>query len=122
MIAVAAVLIIVFGYISSGGCGSGSRRSTSTSSYTMPKPKHDAASAWVMCQSFVEDRLKAPRTAKWPWGYTDYVTDLGGGRYRIKAYVDSQNSFGAMLRTHFTAEVEWTGGDNWRLNSLNVQE
>jgi hypothetical protein len=85
-------------------------------------PTHDAASAWTMCQSFVEDRLKAPRTAKWPWGYTNYVTHLGGGRYRIKAYVDSQNSFGALLRTHFTAEVRWTGGSNWRLESLELQE
>lgn len=28
------------------------------------RSKHDAVSAWTMCQSFVEDRLKAPRTTK----------------------------------------------------------
>jgi predicted RNA-binding Zn-ribbon protein involved in translation (DUF1610 family) len=110
------ILIFIFTTISNCGGPSGS------SSTSPPAPKHDAVSAWTMCQSFVKDRLKAPRTAKWPWGYTDYVTHLGDGRYKIKAYVDSQNAFGAMIRTHFTAEVRWTGGDNWRLESLEIQE
>ena len=110
------IIIFIITTISNCGGPSGS------SSPKPPAPKHDAVSAWTMSQKFVEDRLKAPRTAKWPWGYTDYVTHLGDGRYRIKAYVDSQNAFGALIRTHFTAEVHWTGGDNWRLESLEIKE
>ncbi len=87
------------------------------------KPKHDTVSAYTMCQKFVKDQLKAPRTAKWPWVHTDDVTThLGGGKYRIESYVDSQNAFGALIRTKFTCVVQHAGEDKWRLESLEFHE
>ena len=113
-------ILILIAMISGGDCG-GPSGSSSSSRSAPPPPQHDEVTAWTMCQSFVEARLKAPRSAKWPWGFTDYVTHLGEGRYRIKAYVDSQNSFGAMMRTHFTAVVAWKGGDSWELESFTTE-
>lgn len=98
-----------------------SRCNTNSTQHGQPDAP-DAVGAWVACRGFVEDRLKAPGTAKWPWSYTEHVTDLGGGRYRIVAYVDSQNSFGAMLRTDFTAVVKWVGNDSWQLESFQPME
>lgn len=62
--------------------------------------------AWVKTQYIVESRLKSPGTAKYPWGYSDYVTQ-DGNKYTIKAYVDAQNSFGATVRTYFICHLKY---------------
>lgn len=77
--------------------------------------------AWVICQDFVKDRLKAPGTAKFPWPSKDYMTYLGDDKYRISAWVDSQNAFGALLRAKFTCEVVYEGDETWRLIKLDLR-
>ena len=51
--------------------------------------------------------LKAPSTAK----FTDWTESLmnktGDNQYRFVSYVDSQNGFGAMLRTRFACDVQF---------------
>ena len=86
------------------------------------KDTDKTVNAWVMAQQFVEKQLKSPSTAKYPWGYKDYVTDLGNGKYSIRAYVDSENGFGAMLRTNFYCVVQNTEGDNWLCETLEFSE
>lgn len=63
--------------------------------------------AYVMAQEYVKERLKAPATAKFP-----HINDrgveakyLGNCTHRIVGYVDAQNGFGAMLRTHYAVQV-----------------
>jgi len=81
----------------------------------------ETVEAWVAAKSFVEEQLVAPATAKFngvakePW-----VIYLGGARYRVSASVDSQNSFGAMLRTEFVAVVRAKRDEHqtWVLESL----
>jgi hypothetical protein len=60
-----------------------------------------------MCQGFVKDRLMTPSTAKFPSVYSaDTKTDkLSLGHYRVRSYVDAQNSFGAQIRTPYVCEV-----------------
>ena len=94
-----------------GDCGCGS---------TKDGPEHDETMAWVMTQQFIKDQLKAPSTAKFPWT-ANAVTYLGDGRYRVTAYVDSQDSFGAMIRMNFTATVKYRGDDYWVLEKLLEQ-
>ena len=60
--------------------------------------------AWAATTMLVENRLKAPRTAKFNGGAWNVVY-LGNNRYRVDGSVDSQNSFGAMIRTTFQAIV-----------------
>ncbi len=83
---------------------------------------HSELEAYVVCQEFVEDRLKAPATADFPGGSFDYTTHNGGGRYTVDAFVDSENSFGAQVRTDFVCVVQWQSGDTYRLESLDLQE
>jgi len=84
--------------------------------------------AWVMAQQFVKDRLKSPSSASFGSALGDYqdpdrvVSDLGGGEFRIRAWVEAQNSFGATIRTTFVCELEDTGAGNWRCTSLQMSE
>ncbi len=112
------MVVLAAGSTDSSGTGSGSN---STSSKKID--------AWVMAQQFVEDKLKSPSTASYGGVFSgDYqdpdsvVTVLGGGKYRVRAWVDSQNSFGAQIRTHFTCELEDQGGGSWRCTSLNFDQ
>ena len=79
----------------------------------------DVAAAWTVCEQFVTERLKAPSTAKFQWISRD---ELGNRRFHVNAYVDSQNSFGAMLRTHFNCTVKHIEGDRWRLEDLVTRQ
>ncbi len=81
--------------------------------------------AYYMCQDFIEKRLAAPATAKWPSSSEINIATLTGtGResYRVRGYVDSQNSFGALLRTNYVCDVSFMGKDNWHLENLTFDE
>lgn len=96
--------------------------SSSSSTSSTPTARHSGVGAFVACQQFVKDRLRAPSTADFPSGSTRYTTEIGGGKYRVEAYVDSQNGFGAMLRSNFTCDVQWVEPDNWKLEALNIAD
>jgi hypothetical protein len=70
----------------------------------------DKANAWVKAQYAVEAQLKSPSTAKFPWAGTDHVHQ-SGNIFMVRSYVDSQNSFGAMVRTYFVCKIEYTPED-----------
>lgn len=90
-----------------------------TPSSSKPKPiGGDEIGAKVMAQQFVEERLKAPSTAKFPWGGSTAAKEAG--RWRVRGSVDSQNSFGAMIRSNYECVLENTSGDNWRCHSLII--
>jgi len=84
------------------------------------KSKPDNISAFVMSKEFVKEQLRAPSTADFPWYEKSFVTDLGGGRFRVSAYVDAQNSFGAKLRSNYTCVLGSTDGDTWIVESINI--
>ena len=100
---------------------------------TKPDPLATAAAHWdstngkigafVMSQTFMKRRLKSPSTADFPW-YTDSevsVSHRGGGTFLVESYVDSQNAFGAKLRTHYLCELKDEGTDSWKLISLKTR-
>lgn len=79
-------------------------------------------SAFVMSQSFVKDRLRAPATADFPSILDAKVSATGDCRFKVHAYVDSQNGFGAMIRTRYTADIELDPlTDRWKLKDLQMQ-
>jgi len=85
---------------------------------SLAKPNHDKFEAYVMSQQFVEDRLKSPSSAKFPARSTAYIKHLGNGRYHVVAHVDSQNSFGAMIRNKFICELHTDDGNRWTCDTL----
>jgi hypothetical protein len=86
------------------------------------RPSVTKADAWTMATRFVERRLKAPGTADFPWCSDQYITDLGNGAYRVVAFVDSENGFGAKIRTRFVCTVKHVGGDNWILKGIRFSD
>ena len=84
----------------------------------------ERAGVFDVCKQFVDDRLKAPSTATWRDPYGDQVTYSGDGDgpITVSAGVDSENGFGASLRSSYECTVVNTGGDNWRLQGLDVND
>ena len=83
----------------------------------------DKIGAYVMAQSFVQPRLKAPTTAKFPWWTpTESKVIQTNNRYKVVSYVVSQNTFGAMVRTYYTVIIEHLGGDEWRLIDITLAQ
>lgn len=80
--------------------------------------------AFEICKDFVKDRLKAPSTAKFRNYFEDdgevTVSGSGSGPYTVISSVDSENSFGAALRSNFVCVVNNTGGANWRLADISI--
>lgn len=78
-----------------------------------------ATGAWVACKGFVEERLKSPGSASFPWYSDGKAIHLGGEKYQVRSYVDSQNSFSARLRTDFDCTVTFVSG-GWKLEGLKM--
>ena len=86
------------------------------------KDSHSSIEAAQICQKFVREELRSPRTANFPSlvAASRHTTDLEGGRYRVNSYVDAQNAFGAEIRTQFICTVKYEGEWNWRLENLDM--
>ena len=111
-------VIFIFSIIisMSGTGGGGSVANTSGSK------KVEGSEAFIIAQSYVKSALKSPSTADFPT--FDYsVQKISEDEFKITSYVDSQNSFGAEVRTSWTAITLYVGGDwadqrNWVLEEL----
>ena len=67
--------------------------------------------AWVIAQQFVDKKLKAPGSAQ--FGGRD-VQELGADTYRVSGWVDSQNGFGANVRSRFSVTVQSLPDASWQ--------
>jgi len=85
-----------------------------------------------ICANFVMSRLKYPPSADLPFSasfpYRDrQVSKTGPRSFRVVSYVDTQNRFGAIPRTHFVCKVtyksgEWAKPSNWTLDDLTFSQ
>lgn len=66
----------------------------------------DATSA---CEGMVEDRLKAPATAD----FDTRTAVEGDSGWVVTGVVDSQNGFGAQIRSAYRCTITHDGGDRW---------
>jgi hypothetical protein len=80
----------------------------------------DETGAVVVCRDFVRERLKAPSTAVFPRQATDSAVRLADGSVSVRAAVDSQNGFGAQIRTRYACTVRPSGGNRWTLAALDL--
>lgn len=77
-----------------------------------------AVDAQTMCEEFVKDRLKSPGTAEFS-GETAEPDPADERTYTVTGAVDSQNTFGGVVRNNFTCTVRLRDdGDTWDLKSL----
>lgn len=106
------------------GCSSDPSSNTSTKSDAGQDVGTDRLGAFDVCKQFVSDQLKAPGGATWRDPFGDQVTYSGDGDgpITVDASVDSQNGFGAKLRSTYTCTVSRAGGNNWHLDNLVVND
>lgn len=105
------IILFTFSYILffSGGESS----TSSTKPYTP-----DEIELHTEAQQFIKQGLKSPSTAEFP--VLPYeANDLGSGQYRIVSYVDSQNSFGAMIRSNWSVLMRLEG-ERWILEKMVI--
>lgn len=82
-------------------------------------PADPCAMAYIKSKRFVEQSLKSPSTADFP--SIDYnIVNLGNNECKVTSYVDSQNGFGAQLRSNWQTIVQSDDSGNWTLNELIV--
>jgi len=75
--------------------------------------------AWYYAQQHVKASLSSPSTAKFGDMTETIFTDLGNGKWRVSAYVDAQNMFGATLRKYYDADMQ-SSSDNKSAEVINI--
>lgn len=80
-----------------------------------------SAAAQARAKDFILKSLKSPKSADFP--FLDWkVTPLGKSRFVVTSYVDSQNSFGANIRTIFNVVLRYKGGTTYDPQSWDIEK
>ncbi len=132
MVAITFLLLIVLlvSYCALGNEGNESITSIEVNTEQQTKaPKQklfgDKIGATTFCQMHVKNALKSPGSAKFSWKIEiDTFPTENFTKYHILSYVDSQNSFGGLLRTYYKCKLNSTGSDfsNWELLDLKLEQ
>jgi hypothetical protein len=110
-----AVIIILFAIVAGisylGSCSPASKED--------PMKEDNSIMAWAMSHEFVNQRIKAPSTADYSSFENSKVYNEGNQKYTVDAYVDSQNSFGAKLRTYYRCQLDYiVSTEKWHLRNF----
>jgi hypothetical protein len=68
-------------------------------------------------QTFIERQLKSPGSAS--HSSRADIKPLTPNVWTVTSYVDSQNGFGALLRTNYSMDLSYTG-DTWKSANLKT--
>ncbi|KND51237.1 MAG: hypothetical protein ABA06_02915 [Parcubacteria bacterium C7867-001] len=81
-----------------------------TSSPVQQKSEENSdVDAYIDAQAIVKKALKSPSTAKFPSSSEAKISRAGENIFNVESYVDSQNSFGAMIRSDWSVMFEYVG-------------
>ena len=116
----ALVIICVFCFVGTSLFAARNSANTSNESVSVT-----TIEVYIMSKSFVKNQLKAPATAEWPAFDEIKVQKFPDppNTYRVVGYVDSENGFGALIRTNYTCDLTYKGGDwanpqNWEVINI----
>lgn len=78
-------------------------------------------------RAYIEKILKSPSTAKFSYSPNITQDPKDKNLFEIVSYVDSQNGFGAMIRSNWSIKARYVGGDdensietgeNWKIEEV----
>lgn len=92
-----------FGFVAAAGVAMTFALTACATADSEPTPEAQRVAA---CQSEVKDSLKAPSTAEFVGDDTQRAWEDDGKSYKVSGSVDSQNSFGAQVRTPYWCIVQ----------------
>lgn len=115
---IATVFIVLFGIYVIGlvASQSGSHPTTATPAAKQADYKSDAT---AYAKPYILRMLKSPSTADF---CRATVTDLGENKYQVSSCVDSQNGFGATVRSNWEVVMVYTGGDPDDIGSWKAEK
>lgn len=93
--------------------------SSSSSEPEPPSAYSYELSARSFSEFYIEKLLKSPSTADF---CSSTATDLGDNRWKVVSCVDSQNSYGAMIRSNWSTIMIFTGGDVADMGAWKVEQ
>lgn len=77
--------------------------------------------AYVMSQDFIKDYLTNPTTTKFP-NYSKVNIVQTNSRFKVEAYVESENSFGTIVKTNYYMILERDDNDGgWTKISCEIK-
>ena len=88
----------------------GSSGDSNTSTSVATKSERSNVEVCVETQHILKDFLKSPSTADFPTCNTFSIEKLAEDQYKVSSYVDSQNGFGAMIRSNWSITYHYTDG------------
>ena len=112
-------VIMVVGVFSSIIISSIGGSSTVRSQPEQPTAYDYQQSAIAYAEPYITRLLKSPSTADFCRGT---ATDLGENKYKVSSCVDTQNSYGATLRSNWEAVMIYTGGDHRNIASWKPEK
>jgi len=112
---VAVIVAVLYFQYGPGADGKTSRRQSSVVDLSA---HHSLAK--VMAENFVRKGLRSPASAEFSSTSDTDIDYIGGGAYRVKGHVDSQNSFGAMLRNYYFVDLFTKDGDEWFRTAVKI--
>ncbi len=77
--------------------------------------------AHVMLQKWVKQKLISPSTAKFPWRNEIEIGVTKPCDFAINGYVDSQNQYGAMIRSFYKAKLRRDLSNKDRFSLMSLQ-
>lgn len=119
------LLIVIFGLLFFGGilfgfgsCVHSCNKIGAESRQKEAQYGHYTA-ALAVVQEYIEKQLKAPATAKITTTDKTYYDE--NPNYKFSGYVDAQNSFGAIVRTYWSAEVKYVQNERYRIIKFDMR-
>jgi uncharacterized protein YxeA len=68
------------------------------------RKNYSKMNALLESQAYIKDQLKSPGSAEFD-SSLDGVVQTNDTTFTVKSYVDSQNGYGALLRTHYSCKI-----------------
>lgn len=76
--------------------------------------------ALVNSRQFIEKALVSPATAEFD-NSTKGTYRVEGNTFRVKSFVDSQNAFGAMIRTHYSCRIKFLEDGRCYVDEVKIE-